>query len=182
MQEPTNKSGLATAGMVLGIIAIVGAWIPFLNFVSIILGVLAFIFGIIPLVKKRSTGKAVAAVILGILSVVISIAMIVAAGNAIDKALSPTTTTPSETTIESSEGAEEVTFDGAAAFDQITNGMTKQQVRDIAGVDPASCTENQSDLLGTTEFCSYGNMFVDDVTFSITYSEGVVSSKTKSTN
>lgn len=84
-QHTNEKSGLATAGMVLGIIAIVGAWIPFLNIVSIILGVLALIFGMVPLFQKRSIGKAVTGVVLSLAAIVIAIAMINAASTAIDK-------------------------------------------------------------------------------------------------
>ena len=87
MGKENKKSGLATAGMVLGIIAIPGAWIPFLNIVSIILGALALIFGAIALLQKRSLGKAVTAVVLGLLSVIIAITMLVSASKAIDDAL-----------------------------------------------------------------------------------------------
>lgn len=181
MTQEQNKSGLATAGMVLGIIAIVGCWIPFINIVSIILGVLAFIFGIIPLIKKRSVGKAVTGVVLGVLSVAIGVYMTSAATTAIDEATSPTKTTVTESNSTESN-KEEPTFDGAAAFDKVKNGMTKDEVGKIAGVEPSSCTENQDETFGKTEYCSYGNMFTDKVTFDVVYSQGKVSSKTKSTN
>lgn len=91
MSKEEKKSGLATAAMVLGIIAIVGSWIPFVNIVSIILGVLAFIFGIIPLLKKKSTGKAVTGVVLGALAVIIGIYMTSAATESIDDAINSDT-------------------------------------------------------------------------------------------
>ena len=56
-----KKSSLATAGMVLGIIAIVFSVIPLLNIICFIPAILATIFGIIALCKKSSIGKSVTA-------------------------------------------------------------------------------------------------------------------------
>lgn len=50
--EEKKKSGLATAGMVLGIVGICTSFIPFINNLSFIMAIIAFIFGIISLVKK----------------------------------------------------------------------------------------------------------------------------------
>lgn len=178
-----NKSGLATASMVLGIIAIVGSWIPFLNIFSIILGVLALIFGLIPLLKKRSVGKAVAGVVLGVLSIIFAIVMLVSASKAIDDALSPTQTSTSATVeSETDKKSETSTFDGAAAYDKIQNGMTKQEVRDITGVDATSCTETEAAGLGKMETCSYGNALKDKVVVSVTFTDGAVTNKLKMGN
>lgn len=66
-----KKSGLATAGFVLGIIGIATSFIPIINNASFVLGVLATIFGIIALIKKNgSKGKTITAIILGILTIV----------------------------------------------------------------------------------------------------------------
>lgn len=70
-----KKSGLATTGLILGIIGMCLSFIPILNNASFFLGILAVIFGIIPLVKKASKGKAIAALILGVLSVVITLSL-----------------------------------------------------------------------------------------------------------
>ncbi len=82
-----KKSGLATAGLVLGIIGLVLSFIPLINTVGIILGILAFVFSLVALFGKRSVGKAVAALILGILAIVISIVMKTATVKAIDEAV-----------------------------------------------------------------------------------------------
>ena len=71
----SKKSGLATAGLVLGIISICLSFITILNSFSYILGILAIIFGVIALIKKASKGKAIAALVLGILSIVITISL-----------------------------------------------------------------------------------------------------------
>ena len=83
--KTANKSGLATAGLVLGIIGIVLSFIPIINNIAFVLGILALIFGIISLIKHASKGKAIAGLVLGILSIVITIGMQSAVSDAIDK-------------------------------------------------------------------------------------------------
>lgn len=51
--EKTNKSGLAIAGLVLGIVGVCTSFIPIVNNISFIMGILGAIFGIISLVKKN---------------------------------------------------------------------------------------------------------------------------------
>lgn len=79
-----KKSGLATAGLVLGIVGICLSFIPILNNASFFLGILALIFGIISLVKKTNKGKSIAALILGILSIVITLSLQSSWSNALD--------------------------------------------------------------------------------------------------
>lgn len=71
--EQTKKSGLATAGLVLGIIGVCTSFIPIINNLSFVMGILAIIFGIVALLKKSSKGKVIAGIILGILAIVITI-------------------------------------------------------------------------------------------------------------
>lgn len=64
------SSGSATAGMVLGILALIGFWIPFLDFV---LGALAIVLSIVGLTQTSGNqlsgrGKAIAGLIMGIIS------------------------------------------------------------------------------------------------------------------
>lgn len=79
-----NKSGFATAGLVLGIIGICTSFIPIINNLSFILGILAIIFAIVALAKKASKGKAIASVILGVLTIVITLSAQKAASDALD--------------------------------------------------------------------------------------------------
>lgn len=73
--EPKNQKndGLVTAGLVLGIVSIIMAFLPLANTVVYIMGLLAIIFGIIGLAKKVGGGKAVAALILGLVSIVVTV-------------------------------------------------------------------------------------------------------------
>ena len=75
MEKQTKKSGFATAGLVLAIIAISTSFIPIINNASFILGILATIFGIISLIKKANKGKSTVALVLGILSIIITISL-----------------------------------------------------------------------------------------------------------
>jgi len=68
-----NKSSLATASMVLGIIGVCMSFIPVLNMFSLILGLLAFIFGIIAVISRKGTRQAVVGLILGIISIIIMV-------------------------------------------------------------------------------------------------------------
>ena len=68
-----NKSGLATAGLVLGIIGICTSFIPIINNVSFVLGLIGSIFSIVTLAKKTSKGKAIAGIILCILAIIITV-------------------------------------------------------------------------------------------------------------
>lgn len=69
----TNKTGIGTASLVLGIIGICTSFIPIINNLSFVMGLLSVIFGIIAFVKKDSKGKVITSIILGILAIVITI-------------------------------------------------------------------------------------------------------------
>ena len=65
--QPQGGSGFGVAALVLGIIALLLCWIPYINIVCTIL---AFIFGIIGIVKKSGKGQAIAGLVLSILAAI----------------------------------------------------------------------------------------------------------------
>ncbi len=67
--EEANKSGFATAGLVLGIIALCTSFIPIVNNISFILALIGGIFAIISLIKKASQGMAIASIIICVISI-----------------------------------------------------------------------------------------------------------------
>lgn len=67
--EEKKKSGFATAGLVLGIIAICFSFIPLVSYVSFVLGALAIIFSIVALAKRASKGMAIAGLIVAVIAV-----------------------------------------------------------------------------------------------------------------
>lgn len=86
-QPGTEKRGLAIAALVLGILALLGSWIPFLNIVSIIMGIVGLILGIVAISKasKGQAGGRVMAMVgsaLCVLAIVLSIVVNVVAFNA----------------------------------------------------------------------------------------------------
>lgn len=72
-------------------------------------------------------------------------------------------------------------WDLEAAYQAIQNGMTKQQVEEATGKKSEDCTESDMGEYGKNEICSYGNPFIEEGTITVTYDNGKVSTKTKST-
>ena len=77
-----NSSGLAIAGMILGIAGILGSWIPFLNIISILIAIIGLILSLIALKQCREKklegrGMAIAGLILSSLTIIISIIFLI---------------------------------------------------------------------------------------------------------
>ena len=68
-----------------------------------------------------------------------------------------------------------------AAYDAIQTGMTKAQVEAATGRSSESCTTSDIAGIGTYEYCTYGSAFSDKGTISVTYENGSVQNKTKTT-
>lgn len=78
-----QKSGLCTAGLVLGIIGLCTSIIPIINNLSFVMGLLAIIFALLSL-KKASKGKLIATVILGVLAIVVTLSSQKALSDSLD--------------------------------------------------------------------------------------------------
>jgi hypothetical protein len=84
-----KRSGLSTAGMVLGILAIVGSWVPFLNVFSIILAIVGLGLATPALIifltrKKGALAKIIVALVLCVISLFIAFSMNKGASDAIN--------------------------------------------------------------------------------------------------
>lgn len=120
-----KKSGIATAGLVVGIIGICLSFIPIVNNAAFVLGVLAVAFSIVGFVKKASVGKSVAAVILGVLAIVITLVMQNVFVKAVDDA-----------------------FDGlSSSFDNITGENTEKITEKYVDVTFGEFEVDKSDFL-----------------------------------
>lgn len=77
MAESVEKktSGFGTAGLVLGIIAIVFSFIPIISYISFVLGGLSIFLSIISLLKKASKGVAIVGIVLSIIAIFMANAM-----------------------------------------------------------------------------------------------------------
>ena len=79
--RPARRSGLALASMILGIVAVTIAWLPFIVAVGAVCAVLAIVFGAVALARARDTsresgrarGFAVAGVATGLLGAALSV-------------------------------------------------------------------------------------------------------------
>lgn len=91
-REPLARSGMAVAGLVLGIIALATSFLPIVNNLSFILALVGLVLAIVGTVatvrgKKRGKGMAVVSVVLNALALVIVLATQSMYGAAIDEAM-----------------------------------------------------------------------------------------------
>ena len=86
---PKRGNGFAVTALVLGIIAVVLAFIPVVNIVSFVLAALAIIFGIVGLISsgKRHAGKgmSITGIVLGVVALALAIIMYVLVLQAVDE-------------------------------------------------------------------------------------------------
>lgn len=94
MEEKKNKeditekrqSALGVTSLVLGIIAIIIAFIPFLNIISLPTAVVAIVFGIITVIRiSVKKAFAISGIILSVLAIVIAFSITIFAINMLDK-------------------------------------------------------------------------------------------------
>lgn len=89
MVHENRGNGLGVAALVVGIVALVFSWVPFLNVVALPPALVGFCLGVAGLVfgavKKRSKGMSVAGIVLSVVSIAVFAAMNTAAVDVIDK-------------------------------------------------------------------------------------------------
>ncbi|MDN4477803.1 DUF4190 domain-containing protein [Demequina sp. SYSU T00039] len=124
------KKGLAVAALVLGIVAIVGAWIPILNIGSIVIALVGVVLGVIAIVqavKGKAAGKVMAIVgtSLSALSIVIAIVVNAATVAAVDDALD-------ELDDQSTIGVVDSETDDASG-DEATSNVDEEPAADAVG-------------------------------------------------
>ncbi len=115
-----STSGLAIAGLVIGILAIATSFLPIVNNVSFfmaIVGVILSIAGIVGINRGKHSGKgiAVAGIVLGVLAIVIVLATQALFSAAIDQASSDLNAGSTPTAAASASAAASSQSDGSAA-------------------------------------------------------------------
>jgi hypothetical protein len=145
MNTPRRSNSLGVASLIIGVLAFLVCWIPFVNFMSILLGLIGFILAGIGLVVSMSrqgasigypiAGLAINGIAGGVAIVMLS--LIGSAVNEVSKEAERSRTNYSErssvrpsTVLNSSRGT--VTKD---EFDRIEDGMSYAQVKGIIGAD-----------------------------------------------
>ena len=83
-KEQKSTSGLAVAGFVLGIIAMLGSFIPIINNASFVFGLIGLILAFIGIFKSSKKALPIVAVILCVLSMVITLSLQKQWGDALD--------------------------------------------------------------------------------------------------
>lgn len=91
-QEPLARSGMAVAGLVLGVVALATSFLPIVNNLSFIIALVGLVLAIVGTVatvrgKKRGKGMAIASVVLNALALVIVLATQSMYSAAIDEAI-----------------------------------------------------------------------------------------------
>lgn len=109
--------------------------------------------------------------------VVFVIAVIAASSGSKDDKASTAKSSSSNQTVTETKSAR---WDAAAYYDQIQTGQTKAEVEQITTKTSDNCSSSETPGVGTMEFCSYGGL-TDKGSISVTYLDGKVYSKTKST-
>jgi invasion protein IalB len=106
-----SKSGMAIAGLILGIIALITSWMPFLNNMSFfiaLVGVVLAIVGVVSTVKGTHSGKALAivAIVINIVAMAAVLAAQSATATALNKAINgPSVSNVSESTTTDDSGS-----------------------------------------------------------------------------
>ena len=94
MEEQTKKeennekrqSALGITSMILGIIAIIISFVPFLNIISLPTAIIAIVFGIITVIRTSvKKAFAISGIILSVLAIVIAFSITIFAINMLDK-------------------------------------------------------------------------------------------------
>lgn len=91
-QEPLARSGMAVAGLVLGVVALATSFLPIVNNLSFIIALVGLVLAIVGTVatvrgKKRGKGMAIASVVLNALALIIVLATQSMYSAAIDEAI-----------------------------------------------------------------------------------------------
>jgi len=149
---PSN--GLATAGMVLGIIGTIMAFIPVIGIAGALLGGLGFVLGVFGFLAslKRGVGKgkAIAALVLGIASVIVfivisaaTVAAVDSVSKSVDKSIKDTSDTTRGTDVSNADELKDAKL-GAVKKDEL--GMM------TAKVTVTNNSKNASSYIGTVIF------------------------------
>ena len=149
VEKPRN--GLAVAAMVLGIIAVVLVWIPFLNTISLVLAIIAIALAIPGLIKAnrvaKGKGQAIAGLVLAIVSGVGFFIVNAATVSAIDS-----TVTEINDVLDATDEID-VTF-GEASYDGFTTSVAVTVVNTSDEARSFIISVNASSPDGTTVYDS----------------------------
>jgi hypothetical protein len=157
-----GTSGLAVAGFVIGLVAIIGSWIPFLNVFSAVLAVIALglsLPGLIITAKRTKGGKglAIAGLVFGIVTIILVSTMYGGASTSSDNGTTDSTAPTETATSEEPKEApkEEVVVVSANDIIQefednelVADEKYKGKTLEVSGI----VTKVDTDLLNDTKY------------------------------
>lgn len=134
-EQPKGTSGLAIAGLILGILAIITSFIPIVNNGSFLLALIGIILAIIGLRQtkkgtKTGGGLAIAGIVLNALSIVIVLATQSFYGAVIDEAVNNTATVVSSSSTATSSNASTPASSSSSSSSAAT-ASTAQETQDL---------------------------------------------------
>lgn len=144
-QQPLSMSAMAITGFVIGLVALLTSFLPFINNFSFVFGLLALIFSIVGLVgcvrgKKKGKGLAIAGLIISIIACVVVLWSQSIYSAAIDDAFSTTKAATSTTKAATSMPQ---TSSNAASSSAASNATTSD-TKDNKSSSDESATEDLS--------------------------------------
>jgi hypothetical protein len=168
-QSSQKGNGFAVAALVLGIVALVFCWIPFLNVLSIILGLIGLGLGVPGLIgslrgRRSGKGMAITGLVLSVVAMIAAVAISAAATVAVDEALSGTDVSTSSAD-DSSSGAS----DNAAGDDPSTTDGVYAFGELVTFEDGSTLTVEAPVEFRPKKFAFGGEAFSDHVKFQATF-------------
>ncbi|WP_313166657.1 CD20-like domain-containing protein [Streptococcus parasuis] len=169
MEKKSEKKALGIIAIVLGVIALLGSWVPIFNNISFFLGLLALLLGLIGIFVNRKNTKTLA--IVGTALAAVSMAVVLITQSMYSKALDDaskaveTAVSEVETSMSSSQAAVDENFKWTKAdFDALVVGETLSGVGGtnldeiIAKFgEPQTSSESSSENY-TTKYVDYNTM------------------------
>ena len=148
-----NLSGLAVAGLVLGIIAIAGAFVPIVNNFSFFIGLVGLVLSIVGLVrinkgKSRGRGLAVAGIVSGVVSVVVVLAVQAACVAMINSA---------STNYSRSPGSAATSSSSSSSASAAASSSSAQSAYEVAIVEAAAVSDYEGKPAITVTFSWQNN-------------------------
>lgn len=152
-----RKNGLGIAAIVLGIIALLGCWVPFFNIFFIIEAVIGIILGFCSFINTlRKKNNSIVLPIIGMILGVLAFSIGVSINNKVSDNLKETS--ESNTASKNSSKEENTRTVSKENYDKVKKGMSKKEVFNLLN-EPLFSTESEIDGLGKYEYCHYQEAF-----------------------
>lgn len=136
-QQPQSpRSGMAVAGLVLGIVALALSWMPIVNNLAFIVALVGLVLGIIGIVGcgrkgKRGKGMAIAGVVLSVVACIVVLGTQAAYTAAIDEAMQGAQVESTSSAGTSASSSASNASDSAQASDELTVGQSATLSNDL---------------------------------------------------